>query len=97
MAKKMAQLMNAPTPSFLFLSSGLKWLNCGKDGLCCSYPKSGLQVAFMWPSTPWCAAANGRGLGLRATLTLLLGPVPALVPGETGGPAKEEGVEPGLH
>lgn len=29
--------------------------------------------------------------------SVLLGPVPALVPGETGGPAKEEGVEPGLH
>lgn len=40
---------------------------------------------------------RARARGACLARSVLLGPVPALAPGKTGGPAKEEGVEPGLH
>lgn len=62
----------------------------------CYHVKSGLQVAFTWPSKLRCAPAWERGLNVRPTYSVLLGPVLALVTvSEAGSPAEEESVELG--
>lgn len=44
-----------------------------------------------------CGSQRAQAQGACHARSVLLGPVPALGPGETGSPAKEEGVEPGLR
>jgi len=66
--KKMAQLMNAPTPSFPF--SQQSWDGQSVRWLCRSSATSGLQVALTWPSMLQCAPAGECGLGVPPAPTL---------------------------